>query len=266
MKPNFRTSLSSVTLMCLSQVARAQSSAPPTTPFGGSPVASSSSSQNTEPRPETSSSDESNDDVFRLGPVVGVGLPSLISIGGMFKITRFIGGGVNVGLIPTTKISFYGEATLSYQEYDVYGRLFPFGGGFFLGAGVGYANVEGTLKNDFDTSNYQTTNADYQIPNPLIFESEGTVRTMIFTPQVGYFYTSDIGLSVGLDIGAQVPIAPSDVEFNSHLSLPPNTPVTVTSAIQTDYIDPADKHVADTLKTLARTPLPTINLRFGWLF
>jgi hypothetical protein len=238
----------------------------PTRPqSANSPFDESSAEDHSEP--PVAKKEESSDDIIRLGPLVGVGLPGLLAIGGMLKLTAYLGGGVNIGLIPSTRISYYGAATLSYQEYDVYGRLFPFGGGFFLGASVGYATIKGSLKNSYDTSSYLSTlPSGLSIPNPLTYESQGSVRTMVLTPQIGYFYTTGIGLSFGLDFGAQVPIAPSKISYSSQLSLPAGTPQQVKDAIQTQYIDPNDKKVYDTLHAIGRTILPTINLRVGWLF
>ncbi len=103
---------------------------------------------------KASDDDDSSGGLFgpiRLGPMVGVGLPNLLSFGGLLKLTRYLGGGINIGLIPTVRVKYYGQATLLYQEYDIYGRLFPFGGGFFLGAGVGYEVVKGTMSDSMDT-------------------------------------------------------------------------------------------------------------------
>jgi len=203
---------------------------------------------------------------IRLGPMVGVGLPNLLSFGGLLKLTRYLGGGINIGLIPTVKISYYGDAKLLYQEYDVFGRLFPFGGGFFLGAGVGYETVKGTLSDKMDTSKFGgALPQGLAIPNPLDYESSGSVRTMVLTPQVGYFYTTSIGFSLGLDIGAQIPIAPSQVSFKSKLILPANTPQAVVDQVHSQLLDPNDKKVRDTLQTIGRAPLPTFNIRIGWL-
>ena len=203
---------------------------------------------------------------IRLGPMVGVGLPNLLSFGGLLKVTRYLGGGINIGLIPTVKISYYGDAKLLYQEYDVFGRLFPFGGGFFLGAGVGYETVKGTLSDKMDTSKFASVLPQgLAIPNPLDYQSSGSVRTMVLTPQVGYFYTTSIGFSLGLDIGAQVPIAPSEVSFKSKLILPDNTPKAVVDQVHSQLLDPNDKKVRDTLQTIGRAPLPTFNIRIGWL-
>jgi hypothetical protein len=242
------------------------------TPFDPSSRKSATDSPSSKPPdsepPEQTAPAESSSRVIRLGPIVGVGLPGFISIGGMLKLTSYLGFGVNMGLIPSMHIAYYGDATLAYQEYDAYGRLFPFGGGFFLGAGAGYATIKGTMKSTFNTATYQAQAAlaGISVPNPLSYQSEGTVKTMILTPQVGYFYTTDIGLSIGLDVGAQVPIAPSQITYKSHLTLPPGTPAAVASGIQAQYVKPNDDKVRSTLDKIGRSPYPTFNIKIGWLF
>lgn len=248
--------------------ARVQDDTPFDTTSRTSETNSTASAQTAPELSEQTSPDESSSRVIRLGPVLGVGLPGFISIGGMLKLTSYLGFGANIGFIPSMHISYYGDATLSYQEYDAYGRVFPFGGGFFLGAGVGYATIKGSMKSTFDTATYQAEAAlaGIAVPNPLTYQSEGTVKTMIVAPQIGYFYTTDIGFSIGLDVGAQVPLAPSQVSYKSHLTLPPGTPPQVVSGIQSQYVTPNDKKVRDTLDTIGRTPLPTFNIKIGWLF
>lgn len=194
---------------------------------------------------------------FRLGPVVGVGLPNLLSFGGQLKITRFFAAGVNVGLIPTVHLALYGEATLEYQEYDAYGRLHPFGGALFLGAGVGYERVTGTLAKDLDVSAYQALAPG--LPPQLALRSEGSVQTLVVTPQLGIFHTFKPGFSIGLDVGAQIPIAPSDVKFATEV--PPSVPQELVDALVT----PNDEKVRSTLDRVGQSPLPTFNVRIGWL-
>ncbi|HVJ14958.1 MAG TPA: hypothetical protein VM686_05940, partial [Polyangiaceae bacterium] len=94
--------------------------------------------------------EEEDDDQFKIGPVVGVGAPGLLSIGGTLKLTKFLGAGVTLGIIPSVKLSYYGEATVSYQHLDFYGRIYPFGGAFFIGAGAGYATMNAEFTNTFD--------------------------------------------------------------------------------------------------------------------
>jgi hypothetical protein len=219
------------------------------------------------PDPEPQKRDDS-DGLFgpiRIGFLVGVGLPNLLNFGGTAKITRFLGGGINVGIIPTARLSYYGEATLSYQEYDIYGRIYPFGGGFFLGAGVGYEQVRGTLRGNVDLAKYVTEHMipagllppNYQLPTSVDYDARGSVRTMVLTPQLGYLHTFGSGFSIGIDVGAQIPIAPSAIKFESTASPP--------ELAELQPFKDQQAKVRDTLKTVGQTPLPTLNFRIGWL-
>jgi hypothetical protein len=194
---------------------------------------------------------------FRIGVLVGSGLPSIVSFGGMIKLTRYFGAGVNVGLIPSIKLSLYGDAQLSYQEYDLYARIFPLGGMLFLGAGVGYATMKGSFKSSYDVSALQSLAPT--LPNPLSVESQGSVRTLVLTPTIGLLHTFSSGFTLGVDLGAQIPIAPSATHYSTNL--PPSLP----AAIETQYVQPNDKKVQDTIDKVGRTILPTVNVRLGWL-
>jgi hypothetical protein len=208
--------------------------------------------------------DDDSDGVFgpfRIGVLVGGGLPEILSLGGQIKLTRFIGAGINIGLIPTVKISYYGEAKLSYQEYDAYGRLYPFGGSFFLGAGVGYATIKGTLNSSISTADAPPQYSGAGIPNPILVDSQGSVRTLVLTPQLGFMKIFGSGFAFGLDVGAQLPIAPSKVDFATNT---PNLQEPAKSYVQSTYIKPNDDKVRSTLDTIGRTPLPTFNLKIGW--
>jgi hypothetical protein len=222
-----------------------------------------------EPKPsaeeaEAKPDEEDEDDTdglfgpFRIGGLVGVGLPSVLSFGPAIKLTRYFGAGLNIGLIPTIKISLYGEAKIAYLETDIYGRIFPFGGMFFVGAGVGYATVTGSFRSSFDVRPYQAIAPD--LPDTLVVESRASVRTLVLTPQIGLQHTFGSGFTLGIDGGLQVPLAPSEVDFETEL--PPNVPPEVIEK----YVEPNDQKVRDTLETIGRAIIPTLNLRVGWLF
>jgi hypothetical protein len=224
-----------------------------------------------EPRPTAEKPKEEDDTngifgPFRIGAVVGTGLPNLLSFGGMIRITRYLAGGLNIGLIPTVKIGYYGDATLMYQEYDAYGRIYPFGGAFFLGAGVGYETVKGTLADRFDLAPLQAQYPGVPIPASFDLTSRGSVHTMVLTPQIGLFHTFGSGFSLGADIGAQVPIAPSQVNFATEVTFPAGVPQVVQEQIVAQFVTPNDRKVRDTLHKIGRTVIPTFNLRIGWLF
>lgn len=208
-------------------------------------------------RPEASSEHEksSNDEglfgPFRIGFLIGTGLPDLLNLGGQIKLTRYFGAGVNVGIIPTVKISLYGQAKLAYQEYDAYGHIYPFGGAFFLGAGVGYATMRASLSNSYPIpAPYNTLYG-----NSASIDSDGSVRTLVLTPQIGLLKTFGPGFSIGLDVGAQLPIAPSKIDSATH----------VPSYVPQSQVQPYDDKVRSTLTTAGRQVLPTFNFKIGWL-
>jgi hypothetical protein len=201
---------------------------------------------------------------IRLGPLVGVGLPNLLNFGGTLKITRYFGAGVNVGLIPKLKLATYGEAAVSYQEYDLYGRIFPFGGGFFIGTGVGYARAEGSFEKSMDISSYARQYPQLNLPTDISSDSKGSVQSMVLTPQLGYFQIFGSGFCVGVDIGAQIPIAKSEIELETHVTSGVASQE-VPKEVVDRYIGPGQKEVRDTLESVARTPIPTFNLRIGWM-
>jgi hypothetical protein len=200
---------------------------------------------------------------FRLGFLIGGGLPDLVSLGGILKLTRYFGAGINVGLIPTVHLSLYGDATLSFQEYDAYGHIFPFGGSFFLGAGVGYATVHGTLATNFNLKPFQQMYPGAGVPPSLDVSSQASVRTLVLTPQLGLLHTFGSGFSIGADIGAQLPIAPSQVDFSTQI--PSSIPAQFSSQIKKQYIDPNDAKVRSSLDKIGRTPVPTFNIKIGFL-
>jgi len=158
---------------------------------------------------------------------------------------------------------------------DFYGRLYPFGGGFFLQAGAGYVNVDGTLK-----STYKLPVSVPGVGADFSYDASGSVKTLMLTALIGYFYTTSIGFSIGIDAGAQVPIAPSEVKYDSHLpdSLTPppggcpdpikdpNGALECQAKKQAQvYKTSADDSVRDSLEKIGRTVLPTLNLRIGWI-
>ncbi|RYZ09061.1 MAG: hypothetical protein EOO73_04650 [Myxococcales bacterium] len=199
-------------------------------------------------------------DQFKIGPVVGIGVPSVISVGGTLKVTRFLGAGVSLGLIPKVRLSYYGDATLSYQHVDVYGRVYPFGGGFFLHGGIGYANVNGTLTG-------KESYSDTGVSGTVDYSGVGKVHTPTLTALIGYFHTTSIGFSFGVDAGAQIPIAPSTIQFDSTHALT-TTPPQLAPLVQSRadaYAAKADQAVIDTLEKIGRTTIPTVNFRIGWI-
>jgi hypothetical protein len=190
--------------------------------------------------------------------VLGVGLPSLTSLTLAARLGRYVGAGFTYGVIPTVKISYYGQAALSYREFEGNLSLYPFAGAFFLGTGFGYASAEGTLERTFDLSAYGSVLGS--LPKSLEYSSEASVSAFVLTPRIGFLKRFDSGFTLGADVGAQIPVSTSDVTFTSHL------PAGVPKEVKTAYVDPNDAEVRATIGKAARTPIPTFGVRIGWMF
>ena len=173
---------------------------------------------------------------------MGAGIPNLLSFGGTAKLTRYLGFGLNIGLIPTVKISMYGEAKLSYQEYDAYARIYPFGGG-----SLGRWGWVRRSRAPWRTGCPPDLRC---CPKWMRERSVGSVDGP--DAPIGYFYTFGSGFSLGLYAGAQVPIAPSDISFSTQT---PNVPAAAQALVQ-PIIDDNDKKVRDTLNKIGQTPFP----------
>jgi hypothetical protein len=197
---------------------------------------------------------------FRIGLLVGGGLPSLLSFGGEIRLTRYFGAGVRVGLIPAVHFSYYGDATVSYQDYGAYAHLHPLGGGFLLGAELGYALVKGTYQSKIQPSQVAVPG----LPSSIDVTSSGSVQTAVLTPEIGYIFTWPAGFTFGFDAGAQIPVAPSHVTLTDHISVS-GVPAALTEEYITPRLAPAREKVRTTLEKVGQTVLPAFHLRIGWL-
>ncbi len=97
------------------------------------------------------------------------------------------------------------------------------------------------------------------IPPSISYDSEGSVKTLVLSPTLGFLHSFDSGFSIGLDFGVVLPIAPSEIEFSRNVS------TAVPEQVENQYLAPIDAQVVDTLETIGRTPLPSVNLRIGWI-
>ncbi len=127
---------------------------------------------------------------------------------------------------------------------------------------MGYASIKGTLASRFNLSAVQAMYPGVPgIPASVDVNSDASVRTLVLTPQIGFMKIFDVGFAIGLDLGAQIPTAPSKVDFNT---VAPGVPSVVADAVRRQYINPNDEKVRSTLDKIGRTPLPSINFKIGW--
>ncbi|HET9958549.1 MAG TPA: hypothetical protein VFQ61_28840 [Polyangiaceae bacterium] len=189
---------------------------------------------------------------LRFGPVLGAGFPNVISVGATLKINQYVGAGVNWGMIPEMGAPGIESTTLTYREYDVYGRVYPFGDALFAGLGVGYEEIS--------TATAQTLQLRSSAGSAsLNVSGEASVKSLILIPQIGIFHTFESGFSLGSEVGVQLPISASDV------TLTEDPAPTAAQRAAIPALGQTEDKVVNTLRSYSKTPIPTIGFRVGWL-
>jgi hypothetical protein len=167
-------------------------------------------------------------DHFRIGVLGGVGFPRPLSIEGMAKFENMVGVGVEYSLLPELTIS---NVRTSFYAVAADVRLFPFKDAFFVGVRMGRQHLggDGTVT----VSNYGSLHESVAIDTTFI------------NPRLGFLWTWDPGVTLGIDAGAQVPLSAS-----SSSSIPTNLP------IGTDVSD----RISSVTDSFGKSTLPTVDL------
>ena len=144
----------------------------------------------------------------RAGPLVGVSAPDGISMG-MVARYKFLGIGLSSGYLPEVKIPGI-DAKLTRMSLGADVRIYPFGGAFFFGAAIGYAQMKGTAE--------RTVRAYKQSSTAVgsVFASGGFVG-----PQLGFLWTIPVGsdprsprIAIGTDVTLAVPFGASEPRYS----------------------------------------------------
>jgi hypothetical protein len=168
----------------------------------------------------------------RIGAFGGVGFPRPLSVEAMVKIDDLVGLGVEYGALPQVTVSSV-TAALSAVAVDV--RVFPMRNGFFIGLAAGRQELDATAT---------------VAVSPALGSLSGQVsaETWYLNPRIGFLWTWRWGITIGIDVGAQIPVA-SNVT---------NTIPTALAASQT---------ATSIANSFSSNVLPTIDLlRVGFLF
>jgi len=170
----------------------------------------------------------------RIGALVGIGAPRSVTAEVYFKFFDVISIGGEYTYLP----KFVGDWILrAYNLYDpslsvtsysweLTLRIYPTRGAFFLGANLGIGSVDAVLMGS-------TQNATAKVDAPFV------------APRIGWLWIFGSGITLGLDGGAQIPIADPDIVFD-----PPSFG---------NY--PPLRNVA---RTVGKSVLPVLNFRVGY--
>jgi hypothetical protein len=175
----------------------------------------------------------------QFGALVGVSFPRPLSVEGLVKLEQLAALGLDYSALPQIGVS-----GVQLTSWAVAGsaRVFPFRGPFFLGLRVGRQHV---------TADASVAAYGYTVPVGL------NVDTTFLDPQLGFMWTWNPGLTLGVGAGVQIPVSS---QASSSLQSP------VPSAAQA-AVSPAQQTLENVAKAAGQTALPAVDLiRVGFLF
>jgi hypothetical protein len=177
---------------------------------------------------------------LRVGPLVGIGFPRPFAIEPFAKFEKIVGIGAEYSFLPTMNI-LGAETRFKAVAADL--RVFPFQGAFFIGARVGrqWLDAKATLT----------------VSRLGSFTESMTAATWFVNPRIGFLFTFDSGMTIGIDAGVQLPVTPSYERAG------PATSAGLVSAKGGEI----NQTVARVAGALGNNVTPTLDLlRLGFLF
>jgi hypothetical protein len=161
--------------------------------------------------------------------------------------------GVGSGFVPPLKFDASGtQVTVGMFHGEAHGRYHPFGGGFFLGAALGYQSVP--------ASGEQTIDIGGGINVPT--KASTTLKNAYATPMLGWLWATDYGLSIGFEGGMQFGFMSSNtlgIEITDATLQQYQATVESTTAYQE-----LRASVQDGLNKIGNTKIFHFALRLGW--
>lgn len=177
--------------------------------------------------------EETKPEKLRIGVLAGVGFPRPLAIEGLVKVQRVIAAGVEYSAAPALTIR---GVNTSFWALSGDVRVFPFRNAFFLGLRAGYQHL-----------GVASTVTVRNVGSAAI---AARVNTTFLNPRLGFLWTWEPGVTLGLDAGLQFPLG-SDVETDM--------PTLATGTI-------LDEELIDVAHAIGQTMLPTVDLfRIGIL-
>lgn len=102
--------------------------------------------------------------------------------------------GVGTGYVPPLTFNASGtQVTVGMFHGEAHGRYHPFGGGFFLGAALGFQSVPASGEQPIDVG------GGVSVPT----KAKTTLKNAYATPMLGWLWATDYGFSIGLEGGMQ---------------------------------------------------------------
>jgi hypothetical protein len=176
-----------------------------------------------------------------MGPVVSLlGPPNLIGGGLHARIGRYLGVGVDYQVLPTLN---FNPVSLGSSLFSANARVYPFGGAFFLGGGIGYQSIRGQFRQD-------DIGVQAHVGFPAAMASIG--------------FMGHDGFVLGADLGMLFPLT----TMHASVTQAPGTNLAAMGVAQADIDAARSKAESQVNKTLGSLPfLLQVNLiRLGYMF
>lgn len=139
----------------------------------------------------------------RLGPTIGFGAPDGLRFGAFAKWRGLLAVGGAFSYLPDMAIPGV-DANVVRVSGEVFARVHPFRGAFFAGIAGGYAQTKGTM-----------VETQVAFHKPQRVEAHAYGRTAYIAPHVGYQWMLPMRLTVGFDVGVEIPIASDGPDFDA---------------------------------------------------
>ncbi len=192
----------------------------------------------------------------RVGPTFAIGFPHVITYGVDVLWEHLLSGGISTG---KTRITAFKPLDASVSSLDVRLRWHPWLGSFFLGVAYGNQTIDASA-----AAQDLAVTLPGGVKRKVTASFEADARTTYWTPHLGWFTVYDFGLTLGFELGLQMPI-------KAHTSI--DVELTGVSASEENLVKESPeyqkqkKDAKDALDRVATVSLPYITLlRIGWLF
>ncbi|MFI5309529.1 MAG: hypothetical protein ACHQ53_19390, partial [Polyangiales bacterium] len=177
-----------------------------------------------------------------IGPVLTLGVINVLGIGGHARYGKYLGFGLDYQFFPHVQLG--SSVAFSWSSLTLEGRLYPFGGAFWIGGGFMYqwldASVSAQVNGTQDSE-----------------KLTGSLRMPAF--KFGLGFMGHDGLVLGIDINARIPLG--GTKFGVTESGPLSDTADQVLKLH-DKLDSASKVVLKFVRYI-----PQINLlRLGYLF
>ncbi len=202
------------------------------------PPAARATSGNSGDRPAGETPESEPPEHFRVGPLFGIAFPRPLAIEALAKFEKVVGVGLEYSLMPRTDVK---NVNFAFNAIALDLRVFPFRGMLFFGLRAGRQWLDANARLS-------------EAPLGSIVESMNA-STWFVNPRVGFLYTFGNGITLGMDAGIQLPIAPSYVRTG------PAAAPSLTSGVDIEGT------LVTVANALGNSATPSIDLlRAGFLF